>query len=138
MDAKKLFVEAEAMQKEKRSWYPLLYSLQGFQYCDLLLGQRKYQKVKERAGKTLEYGKQWYGLLDIALDHLSLGRACLFEAITLYKGYYTEEDACLNQAVKGLKVAEDQEFIARGLLARASFYTYILKWIGTHPQMERK
>ena len=37
-DALALFREAEAMQAERQPEYPLLYSLQGFQYCDLLLG----------------------------------------------------------------------------------------------------
>ena len=31
------FGEAEAMQKEMQPQYPLLYSLQGYEYCDLLL-----------------------------------------------------------------------------------------------------
>ncbi len=32
------FAEAEAMQSKEWPAYPLLYSVQGFQYCDLLLG----------------------------------------------------------------------------------------------------
>ncbi len=32
------FAEAEAMQAEQQPDYPLLYSLRGFRYCDLLLG----------------------------------------------------------------------------------------------------
>ena len=31
------FVEAESMQAQRQPQYPLLYSLQGFRYCDLLL-----------------------------------------------------------------------------------------------------
>ncbi|TFH42961.1 MAG: tetratricopeptide repeat protein [ANME-2 cluster archaeon] len=69
--AEATFQEAEEMQKEGLPEYPLLYSLQGFQYCDLLLGQGKYRDVLNRAGQTLEWvtSQQW--LLDIALDHLS-------------------------------------------------------------------
>ena len=37
-EARALFDAAEAMQKEWQPAYPLLYSLQGFEYCDLLLG----------------------------------------------------------------------------------------------------
>src|SRR5262245_57398740 len=33
------FREAEAMQAEWQPEYPRLYSLRGFQYCDLLLGR---------------------------------------------------------------------------------------------------
>ena len=37
-EAEALFAEAEAMQAEWQAQYPLLYSLQGFRYCDLRLG----------------------------------------------------------------------------------------------------
>jgi hypothetical protein len=37
-EAEPLFAEAEAMQAERQPKYPRLYSLRGFQYCDLLLG----------------------------------------------------------------------------------------------------
>lgn len=37
IEAEALFHKAEAMQAENQSEYPLLYSLQGFRYCDLLL-----------------------------------------------------------------------------------------------------
>ena len=36
-EAEALFREAELMQAERQPDYPLLYSLQGFKYCDLLL-----------------------------------------------------------------------------------------------------
>ena len=36
-EAETRFREAEQMQAERQPDYPLLYSLQGFQYCDLLL-----------------------------------------------------------------------------------------------------
>ncbi|MEE8585752.1 MAG: TIR domain-containing protein, partial [Acidobacteriota bacterium] len=36
--ARSLFQQAEQMQKEWQPQYPLLYSLRGFRYCDLLLG----------------------------------------------------------------------------------------------------
>ena len=37
--AESLFKEAEAIQKEHQPKFPILYSLQGFQYCELLLGR---------------------------------------------------------------------------------------------------
>ncbi|MEL7336438.1 MAG: hypothetical protein AAFN70_09595 [Planctomycetota bacterium] len=36
-EAAELFAAAESLQKEQQPQYPLLYSLQGFLYCDLLL-----------------------------------------------------------------------------------------------------
>ncbi len=44
-EAQTLFGEAEAMQKDLQSEYHFLYSLQGFRYCDLLLGQGKHREV---------------------------------------------------------------------------------------------
>ena len=69
------------MQKEKQPNYPLLYSSQGFKYCDLLLGQDKYQDVLSRGNQILEWAMQSKGVsrLDTALIYLSLGRAHLLQ-----------------------------------------------------------
>jgi tetratricopeptide (TPR) repeat protein len=109
-EAEAKFREAEEMQEERQPYYPLLYSLQGYQYCDLLLSQRRYREVLSRAGQTLEWSKQagstriqlglvifWENLKDLlhesaltqqahpdilstALEHMSLGRAHLLQA----------------------------------------------------------
>ena len=42
------------MQKERQPAYPRLYSLQGFQYCDLLLDQGRDAEVRERAARALD------------------------------------------------------------------------------------
>ncbi|MBK8428313.1 MAG: tetratricopeptide repeat protein [Lewinellaceae bacterium] len=47
--AQQWFAEAEAMHRERRPEYRFLYSLLGFQYCDLLLGFGKWEEVLERA-----------------------------------------------------------------------------------------
>jgi hypothetical protein len=99
-EAEARFREAEQMQVELQPAYPLLYSLQGFQYCDLLLtavereagtaiGERKKEEglalcrtVAERATQTLKWATDAkLDLLSIALDHLTLGRAELYAAI---------------------------------------------------------
>jgi tetratricopeptide (TPR) repeat protein len=74
--AKALFEEAEVLQAGWQPGYPQLYSLQGYQYCDLLLAQGRATEVRERAAQALEWallGRQG-PLLDVALDHLSLGQ----------------------------------------------------------------
>jgi len=100
-EAEACFREAEQMQAEIQPTYPLLYSSQGFQYCDLLLAEaeREAGKVKgvlkkegwltlcravaERAAQTLKWEERMRGapLLDFALHHLTLGRAALYVAI---------------------------------------------------------
>ena len=107
------------MQKEW-SRYSVLYSVQGFRYCDLLLGQGKYQEVLGRAKETLKLQKEsWCSLLSVALDHLSLGRAHLLQAQREGTGDFSQAGAHLDQAVDGLRQAGTQHHIPRGLLARA-------------------
>ena len=74
------------------------------------------------------------GLLDIALDHLSLGRAYLGQAVTASGGsvdkpstaspgtqeLFSQAATHLDQAVDGLRRAGQQEFLPLGLLARAA------------------
>ena len=63
------------MQKEWQPNYPLLYSMQGYQYCDLLLAEGEVEDVLRRGADALEVSSRNRWLLDIALDHVSLGRA---------------------------------------------------------------
>ena len=73
--AEALFREAERLQAERQSQFPRLYSLSGYRYCDLLLDLGRHAEVRERAAYAIEIARQNNWLLDIALDHLSLGRA---------------------------------------------------------------
>lgn len=103
------FREAEQMQEERQPEYPLLYSVQGFQYCDLLLDMAvaspaagrsadadavdsctlspsdflaQCHAVRKRAEKMFDWRVEGDSVLTIALDHLSLGRTHLLEAET--------------------------------------------------------
>ncbi len=140
-EAQMRFREAEQMQKDDQPDYPLLYSLQGFQYCDLLLtnaeraawrlilraevGSQKSELVEEcravsqRAATALDIvlnGSR--NLLDIALNHLTLGRAALYEAI-LTNGSQATSHESLDAAVSGLRRAGQQQYLPPGLLTRA-------------------
>jgi hypothetical protein len=94
------FREAEQMQAERQPHYPLLYSVQGFQYCDLLLSEAERaagksegdwkkdellalcRTVAERAAQTLMWAEQAHASpLTIAFEHLTLCRAALYAAI---------------------------------------------------------
>jgi len=121
-EAAVLFGEAEQMQKEDQPRFPLLYSFQGYLYCDLLLGQGKVEEVQRRASQTLEWARTQNHLLDIARDHLSLGRAHLLQAQQEGTGDYTQAGTHLNQAVDGLRQAGQQDDLPRGLLPRAALY----------------
>ena len=121
-EAEAAFQEAEKMQKEWQPEYPLLYSLQGFRYCDLLLGQGKYQDVQSRADKFFEWRVPSDPLIDIGLDHLSLGRAHLLQALQEGTDDFTRAAEHLNQALDGLRQAGQQQYLPNGLLARAELY----------------
>jgi tetratricopeptide (TPR) repeat protein len=134
-EAEAVFREAEEMQKAWQPEYPLLYSLQGFQYCDLLLSQKRYEEVLRRARQTLEWANQNLrsggSLLGIALDHLSLGRAYLMQAQDVVGAIresplpvplsppLRDAGIHLDEAVNGLRKAGQQQELPRGLLARA-------------------
>ncbi len=146
-EAQARFREAEALQAKHDPDYPLLYSLRGFQYCDLLLaaperaawqrilgGDRdatssaapdarareiqSCREVAQRAAQAIRTAVCNSWLLNIALDHLTLGRVALYGGIL--EG--TSLDPChasLQQGVGGLRRAGTQDHLPRGLLTRA-------------------
>jgi nucleoside phosphorylase len=141
-EAEARFREAEQMQAEWQS-FPLLYALQGFQYCDLLLApleraawqamlalssqlsvislEEAGRAVSLRAAQTLKLAEQNdVSLLTSAVDHLTLGRATLYEAV-LSGSEVRESQSEIEQAVSGLRRAGAQEFLLHGLVTRAWF-----------------
>ncbi len=120
--AEELFAEAEAMQRERQSEYRFLYSVQGYRYCDLLLGQGKWADVLQRAECFFEWRLVSDSLLDISLDNLIFARAQA--AAIQNEDTSTHREAAeqyFNRAVEGLRKAGDVEMIAKGLLARAQW-----------------
>jgi hypothetical protein len=141
-EAEALFRDAERMQAERllAEFQPAsrrLYSVQGFQYCDMLLaaperaawgvgdGARTKeellaacQAVSQRADETLKWVTGKLGHLDEALDHLTLGRSALLEAILDHSDFGVARDE-LGAAVSGLRRAGHQDDLPRGLLTRA-------------------
>jgi hypothetical protein len=129
------FSVAETMQAERQPEYPLLYSLPGFQYCDLLLaeaeraawgklataaGNKACAQVAERAAQTLIWAEiNQVALLDIALDHLTLARCALYADLLHGR---TPSDAAQQHteaAIAGLRQAGQQQYLPLGLLTRA-------------------
>ena len=111
-EAKRLFAEAERLQAERQPEYPILYSLRGYQYCDLLLSQGQTAEVLRRASQTLRLAEEHLGLLSIGQDHLSLGRA--------HPSGSAEAAAHLDQAVDFLRRSGSLDHLPLGLLARGT------------------
>lgn len=147
-EALELFSQAESLQEQVQPQYPVLYSLRGYQYCDLLLREAErtaWQEMRKSVvrGQKLEYIHRsrnverraaWAmeivlngsrNLLDIALTHLMLGRAALYRTV-LDRSAFRDPQAALEPArqelaaaVDGLRQAGDQQYVPRGLLSRA-------------------
>ena len=138
-EAGNFFREADEMQKRRQPEFPILYSVQGFRLCDLLLSQGKYKEVHKRASQTLEWAEKYkLQLLTFALDKLSLGRAYLLEAVAQSRGQTTDDGGLkkglekaedfLNQAIDGLREAGQQQYLPLGLFARVELYRYQQSW----------
>jgi hypothetical protein len=164
-EAEARFRDAEAMQVERQPDYPLLYSLWGFRYCDLLLAaperaawvatlecgdlsplfrlgelspsearqaqpgesgdksphSKALRVISQRAETALDIvlnGSRY--LLDIALSHLTLGRAALYTSIQdSTNSQLSNATLHITAAVDGLRLAGTQHHVPRGLLTRA-------------------
>jgi tetratricopeptide (TPR) repeat protein len=112
-EALRLFVEAERLQAEGQPEYPILYSVRGYEYCDLLLDQGQPAEVLRRASQTLDQAKHQRDLLSIGLDHLSLAHAHLPDSSA-------EAARHLDQAVDFLRRAGTLHMLPLGLLARGT------------------
>jgi tetratricopeptide (TPR) repeat protein len=144
------FRAAKALQAEGQ---PMdLSSLQGYRYCDLLLSlgepedgavandlaanpkaarqlREACREVRERAEQALPIATQQLGLLPIALEHLSLGRAYLGLALTSpgppaaaeeSEAFFAKAVEHLDHAVKGLRLSGHEDDLPRGFLARCA------------------
>jgi tetratricopeptide (TPR) repeat protein len=133
------FVESERQQRKSQPEYSFLFSLQGYEYCDLLLAKNDYAEAHKRATQTLEWFEQEYPLLSRALDVLTLGRARLGLVLEDIGGRGTtsnERDEVrvargrLDDAVEALRGAAQMQYLPRGLLARAVFLRSVADWDG--------
>jgi len=136
----------------------ILWSVQGFRYCDLLLGEfeplvwrcrlitdpleqpaaimggeavlnsnasaaiQRCRQVVQRTEQTLAAAKESLGLLDIALDHLTLSRAALFRSIlerSTSEGQGFELNSHIAAALDGLRRSGNVTHVPMGLLTRA-------------------
>ena len=115
-----VFVNAEDMGGQWQPFYPRLYSLQGFMYCDLLLDRGRFAEVRDWASRARSITKRSDCPLDTAFDLLSLGRAHAAEVVAS-GGDPATAGRYLDDAVAGLHRAGQQDDLPRGLLVRAAF-----------------
>ena len=137
--AENLFADAERRQQDLTPEFPLLFSGVGYRYCDLLLSLGRTAEARDHAVRTSDWVRRWGWVAFIALDTLTLGRAHLALSLhTLARGdssHTTREEvlaarARLDEAVEGLRASGQNQYIPRGLLARAAFRRAVGDWDG--------
>ncbi len=145
-EAWSLFSEAEEMLMERQPEYLLRYSMRSFQHCDFILApaerlawrinafdagdedvRRERQQcidactaISRRANQTFEIARMNHWLLDMALDHLMLGRVALYRGILTKIAPQTgtleyESDLALD----GLRNAGTKHMLSLALLTAA-------------------
>ena len=130
-EAHQLFEEAEGVWAKDRPDYPQLPSFAGYRYCDLLLTLGHADAVGERAAYELDRARNvGFGLLEFALNHLSLGRAALA------LGNRDEARRELDQAVDGLRQSATIHHLPRGLLARTAFFSDVEQYALSRRDMD--
>lgn len=135
--ARQLFEDAEKTQMKNQ--YRPLYSLQGYYYCDLLLDERVFEDVLRRAEMALTQAVFRNLLLDIATNKLTLGRAHLAQWLSQHSTPPPTDHPAghwLNEAVDRLRAAGVQEYIPRGLLARAAWHRCRQDYAAAHEDLQ--
>ena len=142
-----IFIKAERIQTEDQPQCPLLHRLQGFWYCELLLSDAdrtawrhilhlKTQNLKtkivadtflsaeQRIDRILKWPNHYeFGLLNDALEHLTLGSAMLDRAILKnLKSDFRNARININAAVAGMRQAATLHELPRALLASARMW----------------
>jgi|GEM_PF-590518 len=140
-EAQKLFVTAEKMQQNAWPKLPVLFSLWGFRYCDLLLDQLEYapkkefrqqfQKLQERLAAMQDLPadvlantvpERNLALVGKGLEDLFLAKLTLIRARKSHAKNSIETQAEVRQAIDNLRIASRPEYIPLGLLARATLH----------------
>jgi tetratricopeptide (TPR) repeat protein len=121
-DAEKAFGEAEELLGKTYTLHPRLFSVGGARYCDLLLDQGKYDEVQKRVTESIEIANEQELLLDMGLDHLSLGQAYLIQEKHERTGDFDQAVTNLEHALLKLRQAGKGDELPLGLLARAELF----------------
>lgn len=141
LEAGSLYLLAERMLCNARPRFDLLYSLAGFRYCDWLIAPAEQHvwrmyfndeyldfpaEAKHRATTTLKWAiDNDATLLTIALDHLTLARADLLQAILKTASAKPEpllEIPQINIALNKLRATGTKHELPRGLLTAALYH----------------
>ncbi|WP_338844511.1 metallophosphoesterase [Massilia sp. W12] len=119
--AVRLMQEAERLQVEMQPAYPLLFSVRGFQYCEILLAQQSSAaEVAKRAQQTLAWEED--RLLDQGQDHHTLAKCQLLLARAAQPDAAASLSAALahsQAALRLIRQSNKSDYIPPALLTHA-------------------
>jgi hypothetical protein len=135
------FQRAEALEKPRNDGLKILRSLQGFEYCELLLdiacrsrdaSERRDSlcNIENRAEACLQWAQSQPNGLALGLAQLAAAKARIAGAAASGSA---ELELCgrrLDQALAQIRRAGDMRFMPRALLARATFRCHIGNRVG--------
>lgn len=150
------FTQAEQLQEDLHPRSPRFTALAAFQYCNLLLGdcetvgrreaptgrgaeadelRERFDQARRRASRAVEVAESHNETLNVALSHLTLGRADLCEELSVFAAsqagspdLLTRAEKHLDLAVAGLREAGQSDYQPHGLIARASLRRHQRRW----------
>lgn len=117
-----IIMEAEDLHRESNPQTPLLHSLRGYYYHDILLALGKHDKAIDHSTHSLELALTEGWGLATGLGHLAVGRACLLAYLSGNNSGLENAKEHLNAAVRNIQIDGAQDQIPRSLLARASLF----------------
>ena len=154
LNAKSLFEQAELLQMENLPDFPFLSSVQGYYFNDFNLNRvgrivhriwlgigaapserttssllKVIRDIEQRARLSLKRVRELHWVLSMALDHLSIARAKMFESILLGNiDNANQIEAHLEKSLESFRFARQQQELPRGLMGRAEYLIWQEEW----------
>jgi tetratricopeptide (TPR) repeat protein len=134
--ANQMFEAAEAIEMIRRPARPLLSSMQGYAYCDLLISQGRIGHVEQHAKQTLEWALDDKALLAAALDFLTLGRIHSSIESQRFTPDFTQATGELEASIEYVWRAGAEFRLPCMLLAKAALFRFQKKFPEALMQVE--
>ena len=119
-EARKVFLEAERLQKLSNSKYQILNSLAGYRYCDYLLTNNEFDRVISIYKKINKWKPQLKLGVGKGLALLFYGRALMLKnRDSNNKNDYYFESKIISDAIDCFRNSGYQDYLCRALIARS-------------------
>jgi hypothetical protein len=129
---------AQIFRNLERDEMPLV-SMSGYSCCNLLIDKGNWEEVRKRAKIAIDIAQRGHWLADVSTATMTLGRSSFglaLQSVVKKKSSKVSESRAsdawtqLCQGVEGLRATGWDEYISRGLVARAAFHRGVGDWDG--------